>query len=202
MAPRPSPRNVAIALTIVVSVLACALYLLLGDPLALRTADDVAPSAAAGIERLRAHAERHPRDGRAWVLLARELATRSQFADAVAAYERALAQPKLANDPGLWCEYADALGMAQGGTLAGRPAELVAQALALDPAHPQALEMAGSAAYEARDFRTAVVHWKALLARLPPQSSQAIELGAAIARAERLAGTTLPRALASASHPR
>ena len=68
--------------------------------------------------------------------------------------------------PAVWCEYADALGMAQGGRLEGRPRELIERALALNPAHPKALEMAGSAAYERGDFAAAARHWKALLAQL------------------------------------
>ena len=40
--------------------------------------------------------------------------------------------------------------------LAGQPRELVQRALALDPAHPKALEMAGSAAFEQRDYAAAV----------------------------------------------
>ncbi len=76
--------------------------------------------------------------------------------------------------------------MAQGGTLAGQPRELVMHALTLDPAHPKALEMAGSAAYEQRDYATAVRHWQRLLAQLPERSSEQRELAAAIARAERM----------------
>ena len=111
------------------------------------------------------------------------------FTEAAAAYASALAAtPTVGKDPGVWCEYADALGMAQGGTLAGRPRELVAQALAQDPAHPRALEMAGSAAFEERDYAAAARHWRTLLAQLPPASAEHRELAAAVARADLSAG--------------
>ncbi len=122
------------------------------------------------------------------MLLARAEAAADRFAPAVDAYRRALdVAPKVSRDPAIWCEYADALGMAQGGRLAGAPRELVMRALALDPAHPRALEMAGSAAYEAREFASAAGYWRELVRRLPEGSSAQRELAAAIARADRLA---------------
>jgi cytochrome c-type biogenesis protein CcmH len=80
----------------------------------------------------------------------------------------------------------------QGGRLAGKPHELIDRALALDAAHPRALEMAGSAAYEAGDFRGAARHWKQLLTLLPANSTEHAQLAAAIARAEQRAKFTLP----------
>jgi cytochrome c-type biogenesis protein CcmH len=124
-----------------------------------------------------------PPDGRALVLEARRLMDANRFTEAAAAYEKGLAASrKVAADPLVWCELADALGMAQGGRLEGRPAELVAKALALGPNHPRALEMAGSVAYEAGDYPRAALHWEQLLALLPPGSGEHAELTRAIAR--------------------
>jgi len=131
------------------------------------------------------HLERAPGDGRAWVLLARSDFDADRFADAAAAYERALATgDKVARDPAIWCEYADALGMAQGGSLAGKPRELVMRALAQQPSHPRALEMAGSAAFEAGEYAAAVRYWGDLLTQLPPASRERAELEVAIRRAD------------------
>jgi cytochrome c-type biogenesis protein CcmH len=74
--------------------------------------------------------------------------------------------------------------MAQGGSLAGRPRELVMRALAQTPTHPKALEMAGSAAYEAGEYVSAARYWRELLAQLPQGSREQAELAAAIARAD------------------
>ena len=143
--------------------------------------------------RLEAHVASAPSDARAWVVLARARMQRDQFEPAALAYRRALdASAKVARDPLIWCEYADALGMAQGGRLAGKPRELIDRALALDGAHPRALEMAGSAAYEAGDFRGAARYWQQLLVQLPADSSERAQLAAAIARAEQRAGFSLP----------
>jgi cytochrome c-type biogenesis protein CcmH len=151
-------------------------------PPPVATTADTAGTARADLAR---HLERTPDDGRAWVLLARIDFAADRFADAAAAYERALAaSPKVALDAGVWCEYADALGMAQGGSLTGRPRELVMRALAQNPAHPKALEMAGSAAYEAGEYGAAVQYWRQLLPQLANDPGATRELAAAIARAE------------------
>jgi len=142
---------------------------------------------------LKAHVERAPRDGRAWVLLARAELEADRFREAADAYERGLASSrKAALDPGVWCEYADALGMAQGGRLEGRPRELIERALALNAVHPRALEMAGSAAYERGDFAVAARYWKQLLPQLAAGTPAHGELAAAVARAERKAAGRSP----------
>jgi cytochrome c-type biogenesis protein CcmH len=138
---------------------------------------------------LAAEVARNPGNGRAWVLLARAEFETDRFAEAAAAYARAVAaSPKVARDPAVWCEYADALGMAQGGSLAGVPRNLIARALEINPSHPKALEMAGSAAYEARDYELAATRWRELLVQIPERSRERGELAAAIARADELAG--------------
>ncbi|MEO8675395.1 MAG: hypothetical protein ABI569_07435 [Casimicrobiaceae bacterium] len=161
-------------------------------PGANAVAADAGPSARAELVR---HLERSPRDGRSWVLLARMDFDVDRFADAATAYERAFAvDAKVARDPAVWCEYADALGMTQGGSLAGKPRELVMRALAQSPEHPKALEMAGSAAFEAGEFASAVAWWRQLLGQLDAGSREHRELAAAIARAEEMVPATAAHA--------
>ncbi len=60
------------------------------------------------------------------MLLARLDLDGDRFADAAEAYAKAIAvSAKVARDATVWCEYADALGMTQGGSLAGKPRELM-----------------------------------------------------------------------------
>jgi cytochrome c-type biogenesis protein CcmH len=121
-----------------------------------------------------------------------------RFAEAAGNFAKALeVAPKVARDADVWCEYADALGMAQGGSLAGKPAELIGRALAIDGRNARALEMAGSAAYERRDYRMAAAYWKDLLAQMTPGSPAYAELATAIERAERRAALSLPPAAAT-----
>lgn len=198
----PSPlRRRSIAVVVVtLPLLAGALYAWLGEPAALADAPALDAQAAfdslpgtAVREELLAHLAKNPKDARGYVLLARLEAGHDDFPAAVDAYRRAIAaSAKVANDPEILCEYADALGMAQGGTLAGAPLDLVQRALAIAPAHPRALEMAGSAAFEQRDFARALRQWRSLLAQLPADDPQARELASAIARTELLAGNAKP----------
>jgi cytochrome c-type biogenesis protein CcmH len=201
---RRAPR-LARVLAIALPLVTLGLYAILGDPGSAGgkwgTSDREAGDAAAGPasrDDLVRHLARSPRDGRAWVLLARLDFEADRYADAGAAYAKAIAaSPKVASDPAVWCEYADALGMAQGGKLDGKPRELVMRALALDPVHPKALEMAGSAAFEAQDFSAAAKYWRELLALLPAQERAHGELAAAIDRADEFAS----RAVVPAAPP-
>lgn len=172
----------ASAVAVALPLFAIALYFVVGTPQG--AAEAPAPGGADYVAQLRRHLERQPGDVRGWVLLARAQAEREDFAAAAAAYERAISAPRsrAARDPTVLTEYADVLGMAQGGRLAGRPAELVAEALAIDPQHPAALEMAGSAAYEAGRYADTLRHWQALLAQLPAGSPRHRELQVAIER--------------------
>lgn len=196
------PRRALLLYGAALPVAALLLYLHFGHPQlieatpagqAVTTAVPADGDADTLLAQLEMHVAGAPGDARAWVMLARLRMQHDQFAPAAAAYERALeASAKVARDPLVWCEYADALGMAQGGRLAGRPQELIDRALALDGAHPRALEMAGSAAYEAGDFRGAARYWQQLLTLLPAESGEHAELAAAIVRAEQRARFSLP----------
>lgn len=156
-------------------------------------AQQSAPAATAArvsLETRREQARRFPRDGRAWALLAYSAFEADAYAEAAAAFETAATvSPKVAADPGVLCDWADALGMAQGGSLKGRPTELVSRALALSSAYPKALEMAGSAAYERREFALAADYWRQLLLQMAQGSADRNSLEDGIARAERLALT-------------
>ena len=122
------------------------------------------------------------------MILARLHADMDRFDEAAKAYDKALAlSSKVAADPAVWCEYADALGMAQGGSLDGRPREFIDRALALNPNHPKALEMAGSSEYAQGNYAMALRFWRPLLTVQKPGSQAYAELAAAIARTERLA---------------
>lgn len=189
-----------VALLLIIALVAVAAYLwrdaddgIAAELEAVISAAEASRSGAATeayARRLREHLERQPRDARAWVLYARLQAEADRFGEAGQSYEKALAlSSKVARDPLVWCEFADALAMAQGGKLAGRPRELIDRALALDLGNPKALEMAGSAEYEQGRYMQALGFWRPLLAKLDAGSQLHRELAAAIARTERLAAT-------------
>jgi cytochrome c-type biogenesis protein CcmH len=152
-----------------------------------------APARAQWLAEVERYLQKQPRDPRALVLKARLAMRAGQFEQAAAAFEAAVAgRSKAANDPDIWVEYAEARGMAQGRTLLGEPLRLVHKALDLDASHPQALDLAGSAAWEMQDHALAAMYWTRLLAQLPPGDPRRDELRAAIDRAQRRASLALP----------
>jgi cytochrome c-type biogenesis protein CcmH len=130
------------------------------------------------VESLAAKVRDRPDDAQGWALLARSMAALGRFKESADAYEHLL--PLVPRDAQLLADYADALGMAQGRTLAGRPYELVKEALAIDPSHRKALALAGTAAMDENDFATALDHWQALAAQLPAGSDDERQVRAVI----------------------
>lgn len=149
--------------------------------------------ARVSIDQRREHVRRYPRDGRGWALLAYAEFEAQAYAEAAAAFEKAVTvSRKVAQDPGVLCDWADSLGMAQGGSLVGRPSELITRALALRPNYPKALEMAGSAAYEQRQFAIAADYWRKLLPQMTEGSVGRQALENAIVQAEQMSANSLP----------
>ena len=101
------------------------------------------------------------------------------------------------DDPQLLADYADLMAFQNDRKLAGEPTQLIDRALKLDPNHPKALALAGSAAFDRKDFAGAVRHWE-LLARLSPPGSEFLtELQGGIDEARKLGG--LPAAAPAAA---
>ena len=58
--------------------------------------------------------------------------------------------------------------MANGRSLEGRPTELINHALKVDPENAKALQLAGSAAFQAKDYKKAIDYWQRVLKQVPP----------------------------------
>lgn len=177
-APAPAVQRrpwVAAAIAgVAIPVIAFGVYLALGTPAATNPAVAARPAGmsehdvAAMIERLAQKVRERPDDVQGWSLLARSMAALGRFNESAEAYQH-LAQ-LVPDDANVLADYADALGMAQGQSLAGRPRELIEQALKIDPTHRKALALAGTATMDAGDYQAAMKHWQALAAALPPGS--------------------------------
>lgn len=136
-----------------------------------RTQEQIEANVAALAKRLQSN----PNDAQGWTMLARSYSSMEKFPEAVGAYAKATElTPKDAN---LWAEYAFATAMANNRTLAGKPTEMIDRALKLDPDNAKALQLAGSAAYEAKDYQKAIDYWQRVLKQVPPGSdvAQAIQ---------------------------
>jgi cytochrome c-type biogenesis protein CcmH len=154
-----------------------------------RAAPGGQPGAAqiqAMVDKLAQRLKDKPDDAEGWRMLARSYIVLERPGDAVAAYKKAVALN--GNDAGLLADYADALAMTKGRDLTGEPLALVQKALQIDPTNLKALALAGSAAFDQKDFAAAVGHWEKLAAAAPPDSPWLPNVRESIAEARRAAG--------------
>jgi cytochrome c-type biogenesis protein CcmH len=185
----------AVAVAILLPALAFGLYAVLGMPQAADSQLMAGPGGGAAmddkqivamVERLALKVRERPDDAQGWALLARSMSALERFKESAEAYAH-LAR-LVPNDAQVLADYADALGMAQGRNLEGKPTELVNQALRLDPRNPKALALAGTAALDRGDHARAAEHWRTLAAELPPDSEDAKEVQAILADIAERAG--------------
>jgi cytochrome c-type biogenesis protein CcmH len=80
--------------------------------------------------------------------------------------------------------------MTQGRRLQGEPERIIAQALKVDPRNVKALALAGTVAFEKKDFKGAIAQWRKILEVVPPDSDMADSIRDSIADAEKLSGGT------------
>ena len=188
-------RMAAVAAGIAIPLVAILLYFAVGTP------DALLPQPAGGdghgisrqqiegmVDRLSARLRENPDDATGWAMLGRSYAVLDRYPDAVSAYANAVKRSP--PDAQLLADYADALAMTQGRRLQGEPERIIAQALKVDPKNVKALALAGTVAFEKKDFKGAIAHWQKILDVVPPDSDMAESIRDSIADAEKLSGGT------------
>jgi cytochrome c-type biogenesis protein CcmH len=202
---RVTGTRTAIALAFLIPVAAVLLYLQIGA----RDAFSPTASAPGGgdhsisqqemdamVAKLAERMRANPGDPEGWAILARSYYVLGRFAEAAEAYAKVT--ELVPADADLLADYADALAMAQGRKLAGKPMEIVRQALKVDPNQWKALALAGTDAFDRKDYRAAVGHWEKLRGVVPPDSDMAQSIDASIAEARQLGGlAAAPKAAAA-----
>ncbi len=124
---------------------------------------------------------KNPQDADSLLVLARSYAELERYADSAKAYDK-LTQ-LVPNEAQLWAEFADALAMASGQSLAGHPTLLLDKALKLDPNNLKALALSGSAAMGRGDYPAAIRYWEGVLKQVPKSSEDAKMLEGGIQQA-------------------
>jgi cytochrome c-type biogenesis protein CcmH len=130
----------------------------------------------ANVASLAKRLEANPADGPGWTMLARSYTSMEKYPEARDAYAKATAI--VTNDADLWAEYAFAMAMASDRQLQGKPSELIDRALKINPENPKALELAGSAAFQGKNYKQAIEYWQLLLSKVPAGS----EVGQSVTR--------------------
>ena len=195
-------RNTAYLLGLGIPFIAVIFYLKVGEPKLIENPGTVSspPAAAASgpmersqeqieanVEKLAKKLESNPNDGEGWLMLARSYSSMEKFGEAAGAYAKATElTPKNAD---LWAEYAFATAMASGKSLQGKPLELINHALQIEPENAKALQLAGTAAFEVKDYKKAIDYWQRVLKKVPPESDVGKAITDRINEAKTLAGS-------------
>ena len=191
-----------------IPIAAVILYLYVGNPKGIdaasapptmpaTAASDQQPGAmsdqqvAANIDKLAERLKQNPNDAQGWTMLARSYMMQERFSDAASAYEHLTSIN--GKDANAWADYAEALALANSQNLAGKPTEAINRALQIDPANQKALDLAGSAAFQAGNYQKAMEHWQKLLKLLPAGSEELKTITAQITKAKELAGNKTSR---------
>lgn len=132
----------------------------------------------------------NPEDVEGWVMLARTYAIMNRFDDASNTYAKL--NELVPDNPQILSDYADMLAMTNQGGLAGKPTELIQQALSIDPEYPKALALAGTVEFEKKNYNGAADHWERLLSVIPGDSELAVSVRESIADARSLANGGAP----------
>ncbi|MBY0475139.1 MAG: c-type cytochrome biogenesis protein CcmI [Nitrosomonas sp.] len=139
---------------------------------------------SAALETLIARLSNNPEDIEGWVMLGRTYTAMERYTEASNTYAK-LAE-LVPSNPQILSDYARVLGLKNQGTLAGKPTELLYEALRIDPEFPPALALAGHAEFEQEKYNEASAHWEKLLETIPPDSPLAKSVKDSIAEAKLL----------------
>jgi cytochrome c-type biogenesis protein CcmH len=194
-------RAVVYAVAFGIPLAAVALYLLVGTSAAISGSNpsitssansDAAQTTQQGIEAnvaaLAKRLEQNPGDADGWTMLGRSYINLEKYREASEAYAKAAALKT--QDADVLVEYAFALAMANGRQLQGQPTELVKKALQIAPENPRALELAGSAEFEAKNYKQAIAHWQKLLEKSSGNAELTQTISERIDEAKKLASAT------------
>jgi cytochrome c-type biogenesis protein CcmH len=196
----PSRRLLAL-LGIAVFAVAIGGYTLTGSPSLFSGGPPVAGAGreagaaphAAGMEeitemtrRLAQRLEKQPQDAQGWAMLGRSYAVLGRNDEAVRAFQTAISQQD--DDAALLADYADALAVQNKRVIAGEPMKWVRRALEIDPKNIKALALAGTEAFDRKDFAGAVQFWEKLLEFGPSDAGFVQQVEASVAEARERAG--------------
>jgi cytochrome c-type biogenesis protein CcmH len=201
----PGPRLTALALLLVIPLAGWGLYALIGNAPIITQLEGVAATGSGNshggnrdlppleelVARLEQRLEQQPDDAEGWMMLGRTYFATGDRKGAQEALSQAYALSP--NDPMIVLAYAEAIATNQDNQLEGRPAELISEALALDPQNATARWLAAMVAFQRGQFRSAATTWKGLLEGMDPSTEEAEELRALITEAEQRAGVPAPK---------
>lgn len=192
-----SSKKTAIGLCIFIVLLSSALYFSLGDVVRTAQKNSERPVTQEGVEKMVAEfaikMEKDPGNLKGWAMLARSYRILGRNEDAAKAYARA--GNFIDSDPQLLADYADVLATNANGSFAGKPLQLINQALKLDPNNLMALWLSGTASYNSGNYKAAVQTWEKLAQQIPADTDEARAIQGSISEARSKGGLAASSAL-------
>jgi cytochrome c-type biogenesis protein CcmH len=192
-----SSLNLMAMLSVLVVLMAGAGYLWKGTPVqpvgtgaeavgdgAAHPTDNAQISAM--VDKLAERLKAQPDDADGWSMLGRTYSVLGRHADALNAYQKAMNLRK--DDATLVADYADSLAVNNNRTLDGEPMKYVERALKLEPLNLKALFLAGTHAFDKKDYTGAVKFWEKAAKSAPPENAFVQQIQPALAEARQLAG--------------
>ena len=177
-------RSAAVVIAVLIPIMAISIYNILGSGEAGLHPEDARPQVQAEghegtleeqVRKLQDHLQQNPDDAEGWTMLARSYYFLKQYGAAAETFARASGLQQDSNAE-LLADYADALAMANGRNMAGKPYELVKKALELQPKLQKALWLAGTATYQSANFEATLGYWKRLLEIFPQGSENYVQM--------------------------
>jgi cytochrome c-type biogenesis protein CcmH len=141
---------------------------------------------SAMVDKLAERLKAQPDDADGWSMLGRTYSVLGRHEDALKAYQKAMNLRK--DDATLVADYADALAVNNNRTLDGEPMKYVERALKLEPLNLKALFLAGTHAFDKKDYAGAVKFWEKAAKSAPPENAFVQQIQPALAEARQLAG--------------
>ena len=185
-----STRKIMTGLCILIVLISSGLYFYLGDVVRVAQKNEQKPMNQAAVEQMVSDfalkMEKDPNNLKGWAMLGRSYRILGRNAEAANAFKRA--GSFLNDDPELLAEYADTLVAVANGNFAGKPLQLIHQALKLDPNNLLALWLSGTASFTSGNYQAAVQTWQKLSQQLPPGSEEARAIAGSIAEARSKGG--------------
>jgi cytochrome c-type biogenesis protein CcmH len=186
---------------IVVPVAAIAMYMFLGNPAmvefdaskqaANRAAQESKmPSVEEMLGSIKQRLKEKPDDTEGWFLLGRTYMVLEDHPNAVKAFETLLTLS--GEEPTALLSLAEAVIMAQGGNMQGRPEELIGRALKLAPESQTGLWMSGLLESQKGNYAQAVTHWKRLETLVKDEPEALEKVRSMISAAESKASAAAP----------
>lgn len=141
----------------------------------LQTPDEV-------IDRLKERLAIEPDSAKGWYLLGRIYFTQAEFAEAVDAFAKAYKLDE--SDTDVATQYAQSLYFADQHQLQPNTKQIVDKVLKAEPGNFAALNLLAVAAYEQKDFDTAIHYWEQMLSLIPEMDPAHQEILNAISQAQ------------------